>query len=237
MPNHPSATHHPHPAAGRRPFRLLPLLLLGLPALLARGPAAQQASPVAPSTAPLDIAITLFSYQGAPDQLSVVYGGQVPEEQVRQDFRDLARNLGVKEIEPSLSVREGFTDGSAEVAGLTDWAQGTLKLDPLLQTFRRYGYFQVTCLYFGSVPRAIPPVNQPPLRIESTVNGSMLSVRVWVDQSRGVPDRLPTAGGGSGSGWRLIVGITAVGLVLLAAAIGIVYVLTGRRRQTGEPAR
>jgi hypothetical protein len=181
-----------------------------------------------------DLWITVFSAPTGAEQIAVAYNQKVPEARIQQDLAEVAAAL--KQPAPRVKVTSGggIPLAETELSGLTDWRSGAIQLDPLIQTYRRYGRFGITFLFLGNFP--LPPlqnIDRPPLRITVEPHGSAVSFWVEVDQSGGVPESLPTAAQEDGSRWRVWLGIGAIALVVAVSVFLVVSVVLGARRRPG----
>lgn len=206
----------------RRPACLLPALVA---LLLAATSAAAQKSKAQ------DLWITVFSAETGAEQVAVAYNEKLPEEEIQRDLAAVAAALKLPPPRVKVTSEGGIPLAETELSGLTDWRTGAIQLDPFIQTYRRFGRFGITFLFLGNFP--LPPlqnIDRPPLRVTAEPHGSAVSFRVEVDQSGGVPASLPTADQETGPGWRLIVGIAAMALVVAVSVFLIVHVVLGSRR-------
>lgn len=209
-------------------WRLAFLLTILLPAVVLAAP---------PATNPqMDLAVVVFVMPDGPDRVAVAYQTKETDEQLRQDFAEIARELGT--APPKLEITRDKAGGkevpavSAPLVGLTDRRTGAINLNPLIKVYRRYGHFRAQFVFFGSFP--IQPMgnfNQPPVRVEEKVGDHALNYEIWVDQSHGVPDTVPTVNTGR-SGWQAIIGIAAIALIVAGSVFLIMHVMNNQRRAT-----
>jgi hypothetical protein len=200
------------------------LCLAALPLLLLPASRAEAQEPV-------DLQITLFSNGSDPDTIAVAYRTRASNAQVKQDIENLARELGMQPPKVRITRDEGVVAGDARVTGLTNWSQGTVNLDALIHTFRRFGRFRVSCFFMGNFPmRPDGNIERPGLSVQVTANGNTLDHLVSVDQSSGTPARLPTVAPPSGPNWRMAAGIAAIAAIVAGSVFLIVYVSLGHRR-------
>lgn len=193
-------------------------------------------SPAAAQNAP-DIWIIVFADPSGREQVSVAYNsdvgpkGSLKPERLKQDLTEVAAALGLPAPEVKVSEREGIPATEAELSGLADWRTGAINLNPLIQTFKRYGRFRVSFFFSGDFP-AVPAQNfdQPPLKVESERSGNVLHYRVFIDQSRGVPAAVPLVTQEQGSDWKRIVGIGALATVVAVTVFLVLSIILGQRR-------
>jgi hypothetical protein len=186
---------------------------------------------------PTDFVITIFSDGSSPDRVGIAYKQEAESPEARKaataaaqrDMEELARQMGVAPPKVRASYRGGTVGADAELSGLTDWRTGTINLDPLIQTFKRYGHFRVFFFFVGNFPlKSADDVDRPPLRVDATVQGNTVHYEVWIDQSRGVPN--PPSYNRPDSGWRQIVGLIAIALVVAVSVFLVVNVILNQRR-------
>lgn len=218
------------PACSRRV-----LLLVCLLASLALG-AVHPVKAQGTSPSNIDLQLIVISSGSQPDQLAVAYATEETDEQIKQDFAEIAQQLGTGPPKVKVTRRDvggkPIPAADAELPGLTDWRTGAINLDPLIRVYRRYGHFKVNFLFFGNYPiRPLGDVSRPPVRVAERIEGNSVSYEIWVDQSRGVPETVPTVSAQTNSR-NLIVGVTALLLVLLGSAFLILQVLKKQRRAT-----
>jgi len=217
--------HHrsPHFTASQRgPRRMLLLLLASLPLLFALLPATAQNR--------LDIQVTIFSEPSGKETVAVAYDRKIPRADIDRDLAALAGHLRLPP--PALKVTEerGIVVAEAELSGLTNWSTGTVNLDALINTFKRYGHFQVMCMFLGDFPlRTVENQQRGPVRVETQVNGSTVSYQIRVDQSHGVPKDIPSFNQRDAL-WPLVLGVVGLLAVLAACAYLIAYAIRARRR-------
>lgn len=196
--------------------------------------------PKAPPKPIVDLQLIVVSTGKAPDQLAVAFATEEPDSQIKQDFAALAQELSIATPEVRITRRDvrgkPIPAAQAELPGLTDWTTGTVKLDPLIKVFRRYGHFQVNYLFIGTFPmRPTGNVTQPPIRVAERISGNSVSYEVWVDQSKGVPDTVPSVSS-KADPRKLIVGLIFLLLVLAGSVFAILHVMKQQRRagEAGE---
>ncbi|MFN3649933.1 MAG: hypothetical protein ACK47B_10140 [Armatimonadota bacterium] len=253
----PGARSHSRGASRARRVRswLLPLCAVGLAALplaaSAQQPGANAPAPAAETRVnpnAFEISVVVFSIPGGPDSVAVAYPESIKDPQIRQDLQQLAAALGTQAAEVRVEREklpgrnEVIATGSANMTGLANWQSGAINLDPLIQTYRRYGHFSATFMFMGSFPMQQPPpsFSEPPLQVRSQrVGNNSVSFEVWIDQSRGVPDSVPSVSQSqSGPSWRLIAAVVAILLVVGVSVVLIVSVLLAQRRKSsGEEPR
>ncbi|MGV3723291.1 MAG: hypothetical protein ACO1SX_20525 [Actinomycetota bacterium] len=185
----------------------------------------------------LELQLIVVSTGAAPDQLAVAFATQEPNSQIKQDFADIAQELGtaVPEVRITRKAVRGkpVPAAQAEMPGLTDWATGKVKLDPLIKVFRRYGHFRVNYIFVGAFPiRPMGNVTQPPVRVAERISGNSLSYEIWVDQSKGVPASVPSVSSKSDPN-KLIIGVISLLLVLVGSVFLILHVMK-KQRPAGE---
>jgi hypothetical protein len=213
---------------------------LVLLALLAAPARAQQPAPApqpAAAQAP-DLWVTVFSTGSGPDNLAVAYVKAPPKAEIEADLQELASQLGAQKAAVKITrekaiTGETITTAEAKLPGLTNWSTGTVSLDPLIQTFGRFGHFRATFLFFGNFPLQAPiDVTRGPVRVETEVQGSTVNYRIWVDQARKGSAPLPSvsAQAPASDRWRPIIGVGALTLVVALGVFLIVKVILGQRR-------
>jgi hypothetical protein len=187
-----------------------------------------------PAQEALDVQITIYSYGGSqPDVMAVAYGQKVPDADIRQDFANLARDLGIAPPKVTITREGGIPVGDAELTGLANWTTGAINLDPLIRHFRRFGRFRAVYLFFGNFPlRPVENVDRPPLRIRGSASGNTADYQIWVDQSGGVPAAVPSAFGVEkrGPDWKLALAAAAMVAVVVLSIFLIVNVILAQRR-------
>jgi len=204
----------------RKLLTLLLTLWLALPALPLQ---AQQA---------LDLQVTVFSTGSGPDTLAVAYAKTPSDEEMRADFNDLAGQLGGASPKLKITRDGGITVAEAELSGLTNWSTGLVNLDPLIDTYKRFGHFRAAFFFMGRFPLASrESFTRPPLRVQTRVQGAAVDYEIWVDQSGGVPGELPSVTRKPGPDFKVALGIAAIALVVAVGVFLIVYVITTHRRR------
>jgi hypothetical protein len=219
----------PNPAPLPLIARLLgrPLLLLLL--LLCASPAFAQGKAQ-------DIVITVISTGEGADKVGIAYNRKLSEAEIRQDIATIASNLKISPPPAKIESGGGIPMVEFDLAGLADWRTGAINLDPLIQAYKRYGRFQVLFMFLGSFPMPVAEnVDRPPLRVEMQVGGNVVSYRVSIDQSAGVPTNLPSAQPQKDSPWKLI-GLLAIAIVVAVSVFLILQVIMGQRRASANPA-
>lgn len=213
-------------------WRLLFLFALLLPVTVSAAPPAAKPQ--------LDLAVVVFVMPDGPDRVAVAYQTEETNEQLKQDFIEIARELGT--APPKLEITREEAGGkevpavSASLSGLTDRRTGAIRLDPLIKVYRRYGHFRAQFVFFGSFPvQPLGDFNQPPVRVAERVGDHAVEYEIWVDQSHGVPATVPTVTA-RGSGWNAIFGIAAIALVVAGSVFLIMHVMNNQRRasEAGE---
>jgi len=213
-------------------WRLLFLIVLLFPAAVWAAPPAAKPS--------LDLAVVVFVMPEGPDRVAVAYQTVETDEQLKQDFAAIARELG--SVPPKLEISRAEAGGkevpavSASLSGLTDRKTGAIKLDPLIHVYRRYGHFRAQFVFFGSYPlQPLGNFNQPPVRVAERVGDHAVEYEIWVDQSHGVPATVPKVTA-RGSGWNAIIGIAVIALVVAGSVFLILQVMNNQRRasEAGE---
>jgi hypothetical protein len=208
-----------------------------------------QTSAPAPDDQPLALQITVLSDGKGADEVGVAYGFPVSLEQAKRDISALANACGSPAGDLKTATRAGIVTVEAKMKGLTNWRVGTINLDALNRTFRRVSFFRVLCLFRGAFPaRGTTEWRRPPLRIRAqvadlpgekpgTVAQRIVDYQIWVDQSRGIPERLPSVARGSTPGTnKSIIGagvaatVGAALFVALAVGIGVYFRMARRRR-------
>lgn len=191
-----------------------------------------QASPPAQAAHTPDLWITIFSEPGK-DQVAVAYNADTPDARIKQDFAEIAQNLGHEAPKVKITKVEGIPAAEATFTGLSDWRTGATNLDPLIQTYKRYGKFRVSYFFMGNFPQQ-PTLSfqRPPLSVQGERAGNTLHYRVSIDQTNGVPETVPvvTASEQGGDQNRLL-GIIALAAVVAVAIFLVVYVILGQRRR------
>jgi len=189
-------------------------------------------SPPAAAQDPLDLQIALFSTGSGPDTIAVAYRKPPPKGQIEKDMAELGGMLGIPPPKAKISGDGGIYVAEAIVPGLTNWSEGVVNLDPLVHPFRRFGVLRVSCFFQGPFPLKSPIGNETRgrLRWETTVNGTSVDYKVWVDQRDGPPETLPSTAARGTPVWKLIAGTAAIALVVGGAVYLIVQVVLGRRR-------
>lgn len=164
--------------------------------------------------------------------MAVAYNAKTPPERIKQDFAEIARNVGISLPPVKVTVEEEIPAAEAAFTGLADWRTGAVNLDPLIRTYKRYGRFRVSYFLMGNFPQApLPDFNQPPLRVEAERAGNVINYRISIDQTNGVPATVPGVTTSTGdSGRNLLVGIGAIAAVVAVSVFLVVYVLMGQRR-------
>lgn len=208
-----------------------------LPAI-AQAPANRTAPTGRPASRPaIDIAVTILSDGVGTDEIAIAYGKQMQAEEVKQDFAALAAELATTAPKAKVAFDRGtgFTTGEAELTGLVNWQTGQVNLDALVRPLRRFGHFRVLCFFNGPFPTPTPgTIVRPPVRIETAVSGGLVDYRVWIDQSQGVPQSLPSVAPATGPDWKLVVGLTAIAIVLAAGVFLLVNMILTQRRTASE---
>jgi hypothetical protein len=172
------------------------------------------------------------------DALAVAYGRDVPDTEIRADFAHLAGILHAPPPEVRITRKAGIPAAEAKISGLTNWSAGEVNLDPLVDTFKRFGFFRLVCLFLGNFPlQSVESFTRPPLRVEvNRTSPNVVNYQIWVDQRAGVPRSLPSTVQRTGWGWKGYVGVAALSLVVVGAVFLVVMVLLGQRR-TAEKSR
>jgi hypothetical protein len=214
--------------------RLIPLLSL-LPFVLAALPApAQRNAPTPPAPAQQDapdLFVTVFSEPGK-DVVAVAYSDKAPAERIKQDFAEIARNLGAGPPRVKVTVSQGVPAAEATFTGLTDWTTGAVNLNPLIQAYKRYGRFQASFFFLGSFPTGtLENFDRPPLRVLAERNGNVINYRVSIDQSQGEPTTVPTVTSADTPDRKWIWGVAALSAVVAITVFLLVSVLLGQRRK------
>lgn len=213
-------------------WRFLFLLLCLVPKVAAAAPPAGKPA--------LDLAVVVFVTPQGPDRVAVAYQTAETDEQLKQDFADIARELGT--VPPKLEITRDAAGGkevpavSASLSGLTDRRTGAIKLDPLIKVYRRYGHFRAQFVFFGSYPlQPLGNFSQPPVRVAEKVGDHAVEYEIWVDQSHGVPATVPSVSA-RGSGWNAVIGIAVIALVVAGSVFLIMQVMNNQRRasEAGE---
>lgn len=180
-----------------------------------------------------DLQITLFSEPSGRERLAVAYNRAPSEADARAQLDALARRLRVAPRNVRLSTEAGITVLEAELSGLTDWSTGTVNLDPLVDAFRGFGHFRVTILFFGNFPlRSAESLHRPPVRVQARAGPGSVDYEIWIDQSRGVPDQLPSLRDRPGVNWMLLAGLAALAGVLATGIYLAVSAALAQRRAT-----
>jgi hypothetical protein len=190
-------------------------------------------APAAWSQAPQDIVIPVIASGPGPDHVGIAYNRKLPDEQLRQDIAAVASNLKIGP--PRVKLRSSGRDRlvEAELTGLTDWKTGAVNVDPILQAYRRYGNFRVLFMFLGEFPMPAPRnVDEPPLRVEMKVQGSVIDYRITIDQSNGVPGALPMVARVNDSAGQLtkLIGLIAMAVIVAISVFLILNVVMGQRR-------
>jgi len=215
---HPLLRRH-RPAS--RLHSLLAVLLAVLCLLWSGAPASAQA--------PLDVSVTIFSDPSGQERVAIGYDKPVPRSQMEQDFQALASQLNLPVPKLTVSSSAGIWVAEGELRGLTNWTTGTVNLDALIGTFRRYGRFQVMCLFMGNFPlQTVVNERRGPVEVRTQVNGNSIGYEIRVDQSQGVPKSIPSFNRGAAF-WPLVIGILGLLAVIGASAYLIVYAIRARR--------
>lgn len=114
-----------------------------------------------------ELQVVVTSEGQGRDQLGVAYGTRVTEARVRQDFQNVARELGQRAPVVKVTTEHGITAGSAPVPGVVDWSTGLVRLEPLLQAFRRAEFVRVIIVFNRPFPLAAPqPVEVAGFHVE-----------------------------------------------------------------------
>ncbi len=185
-----------------------------------------------------DLAVVIFSLGKPQDDVAVSYSREVSDGEIQADFATLAKELGVPPPKVKISREDGIATAEARLPGLTSTTGDPIRLDPLIQAFRRFGFFQVSAFFqVPFTPPAPGNSNLAGLRVETRVDASAVNHRVWIDQSRGVPDRLPSVNAPPAPDWRRILGLALVALAVAVAVFLIVYIVMGQRRAAAARGR
>jgi hypothetical protein len=196
---------------------LLLILALGLPAR------AQVQVP--------DLWVTVFCEPDGRERLAVAYNQDVGKDRIGQDIAEVAGKLGVPAPKVKITVAEGIPAAEAEFRGLADWKTGAINLDPLIQAFKRYGRFRASFFFLGDFPaQPAQSFDQPPLRVESERSGNTINYRITIDQKNGVPAAVPLTTTPKNEGWRWIVGLTALSVVVAVGVFLVTSILLNQRR-------
>jgi hypothetical protein len=173
--------------------------------------------------------VTVMSTGASRDTVAFGYVKDLPDEEIRKDFANFSQELGAKPPKLKITRKDGITVAEGKIRGLTDRTTGVIRLDALVQTCRRFGYFWVIYLFPG---KAAPPQPVPleHVRVESRVGGNVAYYQVWVDQSGGTAARLTPAVPPSPMNWRVLAAVTAIAVVVAAGMFLMVYVILGQRR-------
>lgn len=208
----------------------------------ASAPAAPPAPPSPPASTPeVAFQITIISRGTGRDEIAVGYGKPTKAAEAKGEMQALAETLGSTVEGLKVTTDAGITVAEAKLTGLTNWKTGQVNLDVLNQAFRRARFFRIVCFFFGPFPIRAPATwVQGPLRIQTQTQeftpaqgavGRIVDYQIWVDQSRGIPARLPTVYTRTqkpGVPWLLVaVAVVAVGCGVFA----IVYIVVAARRR------
>jgi hypothetical protein len=225
------------PAQRQRGGRLAVFWALLVLALVVTATLSRAQNPDAPQ-----VQITVISTGQPTDDLAVAYAVDAKDPQIQQDLAELAKALGSPPIKGKISrtaVMPGqpvLTAVEAKVPGLTNWSKGLLNIDPLAHAYRRFGRMRISYLLMGEFHLAPsePEGQRPPIRWERTVDGAgtgqAIHYDIWVDQSRGVPAKLPSAVPVRQPWWRLLAGGVALIVFVACVVFVIASQLAGRRR-------
>lgn len=189
----------------------------------------------------VEVEIFILAAPDGTDSLAVSYLEPIPDDAVQRDFTALAQALGLDGAKvkvtqkPNPHGEQGIVTGEATLGGLTDWRGQTVKLDPVLQTFRRYHRLSVTWIFVGpfQVTEPLGDRQTGPLRWRTMVGPGSVSYQVWLNQddlAGGVvlPATVQATRPTRRSPW-LLVGFGAVALTLIAGGGWLIW--RGRRRE------
>ncbi|MBI3909348.1 MAG: hypothetical protein HY320_00250 [Armatimonadetes bacterium] len=177
----------------------------------------------------MDVWVVVAAGGGRPDIVAVSYAVPVSNNQVREDYRALARSLNRAVVTPKIQRRRDLPGESvsvgaeANLTGLVNWQIGRLNLDALLETFKRYRHTAVSFFLWAPFQLKWPTGGETrgPVRWQLTSrNPFSVTYHIWIDQSRGIPQTLPSLQP-SGIGWGPVIGI---GLIALIAGMGIFWI-------------
>jgi hypothetical protein len=217
-----------------------PLVLLLL-LLLPVGSAQAQSRPGTPPARPagaLDLQVVVVSRAGAPDDVGIAYATPEADEQIKQDFGEIARELGNAapkvEITRPEKGKKAIPAARGQLTGVTNWQTGTINLNPFISVLRRYGHFRANFVFLGNYPlKSLGSFNQPPVRVVERVDGNSVAYEIWVDQSKGVPEAVPTVQPSTPAG-MMIAAVAAIALIVAASVFLILQVIQKQRR-AAEP--
>ena len=219
------------------PFALLLLLTLSLSPARAQGsaPAPSQAAPAAQPVPALDVQVVVVSRPGTADEVGIAYATPEADEQIKQDFGEIAHELGsaipkVEITRPKKGAKIPAARG--QLTGITNWQAGTINLQPFVQVLRRYGHFRANFVFLGNYPlQSLGNFNKPPVRVAEQVGQNSVAYEIWVDQSKGVPETVPTVQRSTPIG-LLIGAVAAISLIVAASVFLILQVIQKQRRAT-----
>jgi hypothetical protein len=189
----------------------------------------------APRPAPVDLQVLVMSDGQAADQLSVTYAGSVAEAQARQDLQSLAARLNRQPAEVRISTKRinprapAMTSVEARLPELVNRAEGTLAVQPFIETYRRFSHMRLS--YFIQPPFKLvspaKPLNRDDVQMTVDNQGSLVNYDLLIRHANGDAARIP-APDGAGR-WARLVGPALFLALVVVVAIGLaVFVLVRR---------
>jgi hypothetical protein len=194
----------------------------------------------APRPPQVDVMVLVVSDGKGADQLSVTYAATVAEQQARQDLQSLAAALNSPVADVRISTKRiassapAMTSVEAHVPELVNRAEGSLAVQPFVETYRRFSHLRLS--YFIQPPFKLvspaKPLDSGDVRMTVDNQGSLVNYDVRVSHGAGDAAHIPALDG-SGA-WTRLAGPAFFLALLAAAGIGItVFVLVRRGSAQG----
>ena len=184
--------------------------------------AAQQPKP--------DVVVTVFSSGTGPDVVGAAYVDGTPAAEIQQDLENLARETGSPPPTLNTKRRRLMPGGEAKINGLANWSAGTVNLDPIVRTFRRFGLVEVMFFFNGDFHlRPVEGLQGEGVRVDVRPNGNNVMYLVWIDHRHGPIAANVSVAPPGGSRWKLVASIAAIAVVVAAGVFLIVSIVLQRR--------